>query len=278
MEVCSVATKNAIQNYEQQFYLSGILLSGVTSLNGGYSIQESPINIIGKGYTYPVSQGPLVGNFEISKYYIGRDPILDYTGDSPISGSINWINESIGRTQSFGFNSGYLTEYSLSAGVGRIPESSSSIVVYGDIGSGINSSGSAPHPKIEIPNQGSITLNASGYQTNRITDFSYSLRIDRTPIYKVGSPFPVQVDRSFPLSQEASFTLEVHDFEVTKIQEYLISPKQSDLVFNLSNPINSTSIETITVNKARLLSQSISSTSDDVLTVNLRYMGYINKK
>lgn len=273
-----MATKNAIQNYEQQFYLSGILLSGVTNLNGGYSIQENPINIIGKGYTYPVSQGPLVGNFEISKYYIGEDPLLYYTGDSAISGSINFINASIGETKSFGFNSGYLTEYSLSAGVGRIPECSASVVVFGDIGSGINASGSAPHPNIQIPNQGSISLNASGYATNRITDFSYSMRIDRSPIYKIGSPFPVQVDRSFPISQEASFTLEVHDFEISRIQEYLISPKQQNLTFNLKNPINSDDIETFTINKARLLSQSISSSSEDVLSVDLRYIGYINKK
>ena len=86
-----MANKNAVSNYEQQFYLSGILLSGVTSLDGGYSIDESPINIIGKGYTYPVRQNPLVGNFNISKYYIGKDPLLDYTGDSPISGSINYF-------------------------------------------------------------------------------------------------------------------------------------------------------------------------------------------
>ena len=273
-----MATKNAIQNYEQQFYLSGILLSGVTSLNGGYSIEENPINIIGKGHTYPVTQGPLVGNFEISKYYIGQEPLLYYTGDSPISGSINFVNASLGKGQSFGFNSGYLTEYSLSAGIGRIPESTASIVVYGNIGSGINASGSQPHPKIEIPNQGSISLNASGYQTNRITDFSYSMRIDRSPVYKIGSPFPVQVDRAFPISQEATFSLEVHDFEINKIQEYLISPKQQNLIFDLQNPINSTSIETFSMNKARLLSQSITSRSDDVLTVSLRYISYINKK
>lgn len=273
-----MATKNAIQNYEQQFYLSGILLSGVTSLNGGYSIQENPINIIGKGYTFPVEQGPLVGNFSISKYYIGQDPLLQYTGDNPISGSINFVNSSIGKTQSFGFNSGYLTEYSLSAGIGRIPEASASIVVHGDIGSGISASGNNAHPKIQIPNQGSISLDASGYQTNRITDFSYSIRIDRSPVYKIGSPFPVQVDRAFPISQEASFNLEVHDFEITKIQEYLISPKQQNLTFNLKNPIDSSSIESFTIKKARLLSQSISSSSEDVLSVDLRYVGYINKK
>lgn len=273
-----MATKNAVLNYEQQFYLSGIPLSGVTSLDGGYSIEESPVNIIGKGHTYPVARGPLVGNFRISKYYIGKEPLLNYTGDNAISGSINYYNESKPNVKNFGFTSGYLTEYSVSAGIGRIPESQSSIVVYGDIGSGINASGSNSHPDIEIPNQGSISLNVTGYQTNRVTDFTYTLRIDRSPVYKIGDPFPVQVDRVFPLTQEATFSLDVHDFEVNKIQEYLISPKQQTINLEFKNPINSSKIESFTIKKARLVSQSIRSSTNDVLKVQLRYIGYINKK
>lgn len=267
-----MATKNAILNYEQQFYLSGVPMSGVTSINGGYSIQENPINIIGKGYTYPVRSNALVGNFEISKYYIGQEPILNYTGDHPVSGSVNFDDKS------FGFNSGFLTEYSISAGIGQIPEARASIVVYGDIGSGINASGSISHPPIQIPNQGSISLNASGYETNRIVSFSYTFRTDRSPIYKIGSPFPVQVDRKFPLLQEASFNLEVNDFEINRIQEYLISPRQQDLSIIFNNPINSNKIETFQIKNARLLNQSFSSTSDDLVSVNLNYIGYINKK
>lgn len=267
-----MATKNAVLNYEQQFYLSGVLLSGVTNMNGGYSVSEEPINIIGKGHTFPTRQGPLIGNFSISKYYIGEEPLLNYTGDHPISGSINF-NDS-----SFGFKDGYLTEYSMSASIGQIPNANASIVVYGDIGSGINASGSNPHPDIQIPNQGSISLNASGYQTNRITDFSYTIRTDRNPIYKIGSPFPVQVDRKFPLIQEANFSIEVDDLEVSRIQEYLTKPKQQDLTISFANPINASAIESFTIEKARLLDQSLSSSSDDLLTIDFRYIGYINKK
>lgn len=263
---------NAILNYEQQFYLSGILLSGVTNVNGGYSISESPINIIGKGYCHPVRQGPLVGEFNISKYYIGADPLLNYTGDHAISGSINFDNKC------FGFEDGYLTEYSISAGIGQIPTSEASIVVYGDIGSGINASGSFDHPDIEIPNQGSISVNCTGYATNRVTAFSYNLRIDRSPIYKIGSTFPVQVDRRFPIQQEASFSIDVSDYEVRKLREYLLSPAEQDLTISLNNPITSEGIQSFTIHNARLLSHSIQSSSDDLMTVNLTYNGYINKR
>jgi len=267
-----VATKNAIANYEHQFYLSGIQLSGVTSVGGNYTVSESPINILGKGYTFPSRTGPLVGNFQISKYYIGQEPLLSYTGDHPLSGSINYNDKS------FGFNSGYLTSYSVDCSIGSIPSASASITVYGDIGSGINSSGNNPQPAIQIPNQGSISLNASGYQSNRITQFNYAMRLDRTAIYKVGSPYPVQVDRKSPVVQQASFTLEVDDFQVTKIREYLIKPKQQDITISFSNPINENTIETFTLKKARLLSQSIDSSADGVIRASLNYQAYVNKK
>lgn len=264
--------KNAIVNYEQQFYLSGIQLSGVTSLNGSYSINESPINIIGKGYTYPTRYAPMVGNFSISKYYIGQEPLFSYTGDGHISGSINFEDKS------FGFESGYLTDYSINCSIGSIPNSTANIIVYGDIGAGISASGTNPHPTIQIPNQGSISLNATGYESNRITDFNYSLRVDRSPIYKAGSPYPIQVDRKFPLVQQASFTVEVNDYEIAKVRDYLIKPKQQDISIVFKNPINDNSIETFTLKKARLLSQSISSTSDGLMKVQLNYSSYINKK
>jgi hypothetical protein len=267
-----VAIKGAVLNYEQQFYLSGILLSGVTSIDGSYSVSEQPINILGKGHTYPVMQGALVGDFQVNKYYIGRDPMLDYIGDSPISGSINFNNKS------FGFNSGYLTEYSLSASIGSIPKSRSSIQVFGDLGSGISASGSNAHPDIEIPNQGSISMNTTGFRNNRVTDFNYNLSIGRSPVYKIGSPFPVQVDRQFPLIETASFSMDVNDHQVAKLHEYLIKPKQQDIVISIKNPINSNIIENITMEKARLLSHSLSSDSDNVMTLKVNYTAYINKK
>ena len=267
-----MAIKGAVLNYEQQFYLSGILLSGVTSIDGSYTINEQPINILGKGHTYPVMEGAMVGNFQVNKYYIGRDPMLDYIGDSPISGSINFNNKS------FGFNSGYLTEYNLSASIGSIPKSRSTIQVFGDIGSGINASGSNTHPNIEIPNQGSITMNTTGFRNNRITDFTYNLSIGRSPVYKIGSPFAIQVDRQFPLIETAKFSMDVNDHEVTKLYEYLIKPKQQDLTISIKNPINNNIIETITMEKARLINHTLSSESDNVMTLNISYTSYINKK
>lgn len=246
-------------------------MSGVVGIDGGYQINESPINIIGKGYSFPVRQGPLVGNFNISKYYIGEEILLNYIDDTPISGSINYSDSS------FGFESGYLTEYSLSAGIGQIPTANASIVVYGDIGSGINAYGDKAHPQVQIPNQGSISLNTHGFSSNRVSSFNYSIRINREPIYAIGSAFPVQVHTQFPIYQELNVSIEVDDLQINTFKDYIKSPIQKDIELIIDNPINSSNIQTITMSNAKLLNQSINTQSDDVLIANLSYQGYINR-
>jgi hypothetical protein len=267
-----MANKNSVSNYEQQLYLSGVLLSGVTSIDGNCAISESPINIIGKGFVYPIRQQPLVGNFTIDKYFIGEDILLNYTGDNHMNGSIHYGDKS------FGFESGYLTEYSFSANIGSIPTVRASIDAYGNIGSGINASGNLLHPQVEIANQGSISMNVAGHETNRITDFSYNLRIDRSPVYVIGSPFPVQVDRVFPIVQEASFTMEVDDYEIKSFSDFLSSPEQQGITFSIKNPINNREIQEFKIPKARLVNTSLVSSSEDLMTISLSYIGHTNKK
>lgn len=248
-------------------------MNGVTNVDGGYSIQESPINIIGKGFAYPVRNGPLQGSFQISKYFVGKEEVLKHVDETPISGSINYGDNS------FGFESGYLSEYSFSAGIGQIPQSEISISVFGDIGKGIDHPTDGPTPEIQIPNQGSIELNVDGYQNNRVTNFSYNIRIDRNPIYAIGSEFPVEVQTTFPITQQASFNIDVNDYEIDSIKSYLIKPKQiEDLRIILKNPINESVIDFFNIKNARLVSQSINSNSTDLLTVSLTYNGYINRK
>lgn len=267
-----VANKGAFLNHEQKFYLSGVDLIGVTNIDGGYQFNEEPINILGKGFTFSARQQPLVGNFQISKYYIGKDILLQYTGEDPISGSINYSDKT------FGFESGYLNEYSLSFGIGQIPTVNASLVVYGDIGSGINASGSEEHPEVVIPNQGSIEINLDGYQTNRILDLSYTVRVNREPIYAIGSPFPVNVRRQMPMIEECSFNLEVHDYELNRIKEYLSKPKAQDLSFTFKNPITDTAIQTFSLKDAKLTNQSMQSSVDDVLKVSLTFSAYTNAR
>lgn len=115
-------------NYEQKFFIENYEVSGVTSIDGGYQINEEPLNILGHGYFDSLVTEPLQGNFSIERSLITRDPLLNYTGEIGFNGGIYYNGTS------FDFVSGYLQDYSVSCAVGAIPSVSADIAVYGNIG------------------------------------------------------------------------------------------------------------------------------------------------
>lgn len=115
-------------NYEQKFFIEHYALSGVVSIDGGYEINEEPLNILGHGYFDSLVNAPLQGNFNITRSLITRDPLLNYTGECGFNGGIYYNGTS------FDFVSGYLDQYSVNCSIGSIPEVNSSISVYGNIG------------------------------------------------------------------------------------------------------------------------------------------------
>ena len=115
-------------NYEQKFFIEHYALSGVVSIDGGYEINEQPLNVLGHGYFDSLVNAPLQGNFNITRSLITRDPLLNYTGECGFNGGIYYNGTS------FDFVSGYLDQYSVNCSIGSIPEVNSSISVYGNIG------------------------------------------------------------------------------------------------------------------------------------------------
>ena len=115
-------------NYEQKFFLENYEVSGVVGIDGGYQINEEPLNVLGHGYFDSLVNAPLQGNFSIERSLITRDPLLNYTGEVGFNGGIYY------KGTSFDFVSGYLEEYSVSCSVGAIPSVSAQISVFGNIG------------------------------------------------------------------------------------------------------------------------------------------------
>jgi len=113
--------KGATLNYENYFFLNNSTISGILSVDGGYSINYAPIKTIGVGYSKQVIAEVPVANFSINKYLLYNEPFLDFTGENQnrnakaFKGSLNYNNKK------FGFLSGYLNSFGLSCSVGQIP-------------------------------------------------------------------------------------------------------------------------------------------------------------
>ena len=314
--------KNSILNYENRFYLNGNAISGVLSVQGNYSVNYGPINTIGVGYNKQVMAEVPSASFSVNKYLLYNEPFLRFTGERPdkqaqrFAGSIDYFGKS------FGFQTGCVNSISLDCSVGEVPQTSIDIQVFGDIGKTISASGNIGAPYISVPQVKDIILSCSGSSTNRITQFNYNINCPKKPIYLLQpSGFsstgpsgpsgptpnfayvPYEILLELPIEIDASFNLEVDNYEAKRLYEQMTNDVNS--VFSIS--INGTVFEddflsvgnsSLTVNNNeelfvirksvginmfnqsfndfKLVSQEFNSSADDVLSVKLSYKGYLN--
>lgn len=249
--------KGATLNYENYFFLNNSTISGIISVDGGYSINYAPIKTVGVGYNKQVIAEVPVANFSINKYLLYNEPFLAFTGENKDKNAIGFKGSLNYNNKKFGFSSGYLNGFSLSCSVGQIPTTKSDIVVYGDVGPNYNASGDLKAPYISTPQVKDIVLTCSGSSTNRITDFNYNISCPKKPIYVLNqsgynyssSPtgptepgpnyIPYEVLLNLPIEIDASFTLEVDDYT----SKLLYSQLDNDTDASFSIVINGTVFE-----------------------------------
>lgn len=327
--------KQAFLAHEQKLFINGTQISGVQSVEGSYTIQEKPINILGWGlvgedYYPPESNGllendpgcpvedvrnspnpksmavldaPLEGSFSINSSLVSEDFFIQFLGDNPFTGSIHHGYEY------FGFHSGYITNHTVSCSIGQIPSTSTNIRVFGDVGGSPNfvekendqfivldedgfafvledsyynkrnhnARGNNPFPEIRVPDQGSISIKCAGSETDRVVAFDHSINVQIEPIYVVGSAYAAQVDVNWPITTDTSFTLEVDEYKYNTLRKYMFTPTVEDIAIKINDCFGDP-IQHYTIEKARLVGESVSSSVDGRLTVNLQYKSYYNKR
>tara|TARA_B110000305_G_C19396102_1_gene617513 strand:+ start:1 stop:882 length:882 start_codon:yes stop_codon:yes gene_type:complete len=249
-----------------------------------------------------VVNAPMEGQFSINSVLVGDDFMMQYTGDNPFTGSIHHGREY------FGFYHGYISSHNVSCAVNQIPQTSTNITVFGDIGGapdyfavensedyviqqndfGIaiegtgpeesyNASGSNPFPEIRIPDPGSIRIECAGSETDRVVSFQHSVNVNLRPIYVVGKSGPVQVDVAWPIITTTTFTLEVDEYEYHRMKEYLIKPKIDDIAIKVNDCFGN-KIHHYIIRQARMIGEQVTSSTEGRLTVILTYNSYYNKR
>ena len=300
--------KNAITNYENTFYLNGVALSGISSVDGSYSIDYKPINILGKGYIKQIIASVPTANLSINRYLINNDPVFNLTGDGnfnlaqSISGGLYYQNKS------FAFSNAYLNSFGITCTVGEVPQISSSFDIYGNIGPISNPSGSGNAGGVFVPQVKNIVVNCKDSSTNRVKDFSLDFNCPKSPIYglsETSAEIPIEVHNIFPIEVVSSFTLDVDDYETKKLFDDLTSDTSSTFVISVSgallqdeplttwNGIQLTTWNAVplysalksqgglrifdfTGSNAKIVSEEINSNADDLLSVKLSYKTYLN--
>lgn len=255
---------------DQKLIINQQIISGVTSFNGDFDIPYESIDVLGGNLATSI-QGESVKNISFNRFLIQADPLKHLTGNFSCNGFISYQNNS------FGFRSGYMTNYSISCSVGDIAEVTTDFIVYENMGGGIEEAivPSQNTDNIYVANAGSIIVNANEGSTNRIVSFDYNVNCERLPFFVLGSRDPLSVVLKTPIITELTLTFEIDDYESPTIQNLICTPNVQDLRIDLKNCDQTLIIESFLMPGARLISTNYSSSIEDYATVRMLFRSFL---
>lgn len=257
----------ARSNDENRFFIDGYELSGVETIDLSYQNAYQINKPLGTSQGITSINGPIQQKLSLSRYLIYDDPILDYTGATNFSGSV------IYNGVYYGFNSGYLADYSVNCAVGAVPKVSANFEVMDEMRSGVSASGSVSHPDLYIPSQGSISLVCDHISTNRVVGFDYAIKANRKVFYSIGSSVPKDIAFLPPLEYTASVQIDVDDAFLKDAHDFLDSREDKTVSFTI-NGRNGNLIQTLTIPKASIASEQLNVAADGITRLTISYIGH----
>jgi len=175
--------------------------------------------------------------------------------------------------------------------------------------SSLNALGYKKDAPLKVPLPSTINIVCRGSSTNRVTSFDLSTQINKHEIWRVNSTSPFQIKTKWPIEVTTNITMEVDDYETKRQSDSFFSNSFDSFSINVHGivyedaemttengttitteagvPIlilkkndidpNSQSIFNFSSSNTRLISEQVTSTVDDVTTVKLTYLTYLNK-
>jgi len=262
--------KGFVKNRNQEFTINGVNLSGVSSVNAGYSIPHEITSYIGyTGAPGIFQNSPGIGNLSFARPLISSDEKITelIARKEGFSGGLSYNNKSIN------FESGYISSYECTFSIDSIPQTNVSIVSYGNFGPSVEIEEIEENEqKIFIPLNSGIILECDGRDTNRVSSFSFSINISTQPLYSVGSIYPVDIYLEKPIYQTFSVSLEIEDYETKSIYDYITKGfDKRDLSVTIHDKGGQDKIK-YTFKDARLVEENFATDSEDNTSVNIKYI------
>ena len=182
-------------------------------------------------------------------------------------------------------------------------------------GVGYNPSGDGYAGGVFVPQVKNIVLSCRNSTTNRIKSFDINFSTPKQAIYGLSSSNsenPIEVHNIFPIEVITNFTLEIDDYETKTAFQDLMSNGETEFDIKISGtvlldtPLTLSSGDNVSLyassgdtseyvllayekneedavpifnfynSSARIVSERINSSSEDVLSVNLSYKAYLN--
>ena len=254
-------------NYDSKFYISGQEIPAIESINIGYNQQAQIVNPLGYSKGITIASAETQNSISISRYLTYQDPLLSYMGNTPIRGSIHY------NSSSYGFASGYLTEYMINCAVGSVPKVTTNLKVFDKLIRGYSAAGSVATPTMKTPTQGNIFITCDNVSSNRVVGFDYSVKMNRKPIYTIGSNSPYSVELLPPLEYSASVQIEIDDAFMENSENFLTA-KENKSIFLRIDYNDGSNLINLNIPKATLIGEQLTASADGVMKLTLNYNGH----
>jgi len=215
-----------IRREAEKITINGSGIQGVQSISTQYESVARPLNNLGITEIQYAPQGAQTASLQLNTLltntlpsggagYTSVDLMQNFTGDIPFSGILYYGTERIYFTQT------YLETYSISCAIGEIPQSSTTSVVFGDLGTGLFES-SVPatetQASLNVTSYSSMEVNLDEFTTNRMSSFSVDIATPRIPIYTLNADKPAKVIAGTPIEVNVNFSLDIDDYKIKNMR------------------------------------------------------------
>ena len=276
---------------ENQFAFLGTgLLFGLNSIQIQNNLGATPIKYIGVGGR-GLNQFPNQAQYtdlSINSNFIHEDIFIQQTGLSPINFFI--FQDKNNLNSCYSLLSGYMSSYSARYSPNQVPQINSSFRFYNNVGnlpqqsmdayasgqidSIISTSNTSFNNMVADSNYINLTLDE--YNTNRVIDYTFSININRLPIYNIGSRFPKKIETIFPINVSCNISFEADkDFVDVVTTDFPSNKKQQLINLNVYSNKTNKIIGTYSFKNMTLVSNDRGLASDGNLIINRQYVGQL---
>lgn len=258
-----------LHGYEIKAYSNAQEILGVDSIEISTRSPNSIQRLLGSSHAAIIATDTPDQTVSISRYLVGIDTLLQYTGNSAFALSVH--HNDIVHT----FQSGYLNQYGINCAIGSVPKVSTNFQVFDEIikTTGIAESGSGVQTSY-VPQQGSIICTCDHYATNRIVGFDVGISMSREPIYVIGRQTPIEVVQNAGLLFSASVQIDVDDAFLASGLAFLDERENKTVSLVVKNKQKTIDLVNIAIPNASLIDQGLSASADGGLKLTLTYQGH----
>jgi hypothetical protein len=255
-----------IGSEEAGVVLNGINLTGLTDVSFSSTINEEAVVLLAdRGINRKINRGHVI-DCKISKTYMGKDRLQEFTGITNLSGQFQF------GTGAIDFNEASISSYSIDVGIQKAPQVSVNIKIFGDFKPAASKASFASDYVLEDLGIDPATITLESRQS-LLQEFSFSVNFDVKPTFEISSVKSTSNKLFSPITYNAKAKLLVDEQEFIDVTGLLESENFNRSVSLSLQNTGSSVLNTYTVPNASLKSQSTSIAAGDLVEMSVEYLG-----